>query len=330
MKQKHVHRGLTNKPPASGATMNEPVLGVGKFRRIHRNFPTNHRRSRKHAQDKSAYLKYNLRVIFVVVAVAFISGVSWMLYQQIRRADDKIAFGTLAQDTFAIPHPPAATCMAKVQKFLECSSASELSQMARFKRIDPANAYAQWVEFRKKQDTVERVEWMGAEETNGMSLERVAVIYKTGQYRIASLVDVNQGEWKVDFESFIGHQTKSWDQITAQGSCNAIVRVKVTPDSYYNGYFQSEKEWICLAMRLPDQPDIVYGYVPPQSPAFLDILEILRVSDPADMILEISRDAGMNRMQFEIRSVIAQGWVESDVAFSARKIKKAPDNQQAQ
>lgn len=330
MKPKHVHRGLTNKPPASGTMINEPTLGVGKLRRIHRTFHHSRRRNSRHTQDKSVYLKYNLRVLFVLFAIAFISGVSWMLYQQINRPDHNKTISTLAQDTFVIPHPPAATCVSIVKNFLECSSASELSRLARLKRIDSENAYALFVQFRKDQGPIDRVEWMGAEETNGLSLERVAVIYKTGQYHIASLVDTQNGEWKVDFESFIAHQTKSWDQITAQGSCNAVVRVKVTPDSYYNGYFQSEKEWICLALRLPDHSDIVYGYVPPQSPAFLDIVEILRVSDPADMMLEISRDAGMNRKQFEIRSVIAKGWVESDVAFSARKIKKTQDSPKPQ
>jgi hypothetical protein len=263
-------------------------------------------------------------------AFAFISGLSWIIYQLINRPDDNTSTSTLTQDTFVIPHPPAATCVSMVEAFLQCSSASELSRLTRLKRMDPENAYSVFVQFRKNQGPIDRVEWMGVEETNGLSLERVEVIYKTGQYRIASLVDTKDGEWKIDFESFIAHNSKAWDQIAAQGSCNAVVRATVTTDSYYNGYFQSEKEWICLALRFPDRSEIVYGYVPPKSPAFWDIVEILRSSNPADMILEISRDAGMNRMQFEIRSVIAQGWVESDVAFSARKIKKTPDNQQAQ
>jgi hypothetical protein len=330
MKPKHVHRGLTSKPPAGGSIVNEPVLGVGKLRRIHRNFSNSRRRSRRSTKDKSSYLKYNLRVIFILVAVAFISGVSWMLYQQINRPDDKTDISTLAQETFAIPHPPAAVCVTKVQNFLDCSSAVELSKLARLKRIDAENAYPLFAQFRKAQGEVERLEWIGAEETNGLSLERVVVIYKSGQYRVASLVDVDQGDWRIDFESFISHQTKSWEQIAGQGGCNAVVRAKITPDSYYNGYFQSEKEWICLALRLPDHPDLVYGYVVPQSPAFLDIVEILRVTDPADVIVEIARDAGMTRMQYEIRSVVSQGWVEADEPFSVRRNKLARDNKTIQ
>jgi hypothetical protein len=245
-----------------------------------------------------------------------------MLYHQVNHSDDQTPISTLAQDTFVIPHPPAATCVSLVQDFLRCSSPLELSRTARLKRLNETDAYLRFLPFRKAQGEVERVEWIGAEETNGLSLERVLVIYKSGQYRVASLTDVGQGDWRVDFDSFISYHTKSWEQISAQGSCSALVRVKVTPDFYYNGYFQSEKEWSCLALRFNDQSDIVYGYVPPSSPVFLDIVAMLRVNDPAEMILEISRDAGMNRMQFEIQKVIAQGWVESDVEFNAKNIRK--------
>lgn len=329
MKQKHVHRGVSSKLPTATVVNNDPVLGVGKLRRIHRTFSKARRRgkSRRDARDKSVYLKYNLRVLFACFTMAFIAGISWMLYQQINRPDDQTAISTLAQDTFVIPHPPAAKCVSMVEEFLASSNASELAKISRLKRLDATEAYPLLVQFRKNLGEVQRIEWMGAEETNGISLERVVVMYKSGSIRIASLVDVGQGDWKVDFESFISHQTKSWDQITGQGSCTAVVRVKVRPDSYYNGYFQNEKEWTCLALNFADQSELVYGYIAPQSPAFLDIVAMLRVSDPADMILVISRDAGMNRMQYEIQRVIAQGWVESDVEFSSRNIKKNPDSE---
>ena len=323
MKPKHIQRGLANKAQASVARNNEAVPGVGRLKRIHRTYESSRKRSR-HIRDKSTNLRFVLRVLFACFAMTLIAGVSWVLYDQINRSDKKTVVSTLAQDTFVIPHPPADSCVSLVKDFLAISNANDLSRTARLKRLGLAESYSLFVKFRMAQGEVDRIEWIGAEETNGMSLERVLVIYKSGQYAVASLTDVGQGDWKVDFDSFVSYQTKPWEQIISQGSCSAVVRVKVTPDSYYTGYFQNENEWICLAMRFNDQSDIVYGYVTPNSPVFLDIVAMLRVNDPADMMVEISRDAGMNRMQYEIRGVIAQGWVESDVPFNARNIKKSP------
>ena len=45
-------------------------------------------------------------------------------------------------------------------------------------------------------------------------------------------------------------------------------------------------------------------------------MEIFKTENPAAAMLEISRDAGLEPLQFEIKSVVAQGWVESQKNFS--------------
>jgi hypothetical protein len=154
----------------------------------------------------------------------------------------------------------------------------------------------------------------------------VMVTYKTGKYRIAFLTHDEDGNWKVDVESYLGHNTRPWEQIIGKDSCKAIVRVIASPDSYYNGLFKNEEEWSCLALSSPHYPERIYGYLKPQSPAILAITEMLRTKNPAVMILEISRDAGMEPLQYEIKKVIAQGWVESDVEFSSRFVRGSLDS----
>jgi hypothetical protein len=59
-----------------------------------------------------------------------------------------------------------------------------------------------------------------------------------------------------------------------------------------------------------------YGYIHPNTPNFRAIVEILKTENPAAAMLEISRDVGMEPLQYEIKSIVAQGWVESAKNFS--------------
>lgn len=315
MKQKNVHRGVSNMPTPEQRT-NTPVLGVGKVSRIHRTY--SRERKQRSRQEKGVMFREYLKYAFLLIAVVLVAGVTWILYQQINRKPETAAVTNLTEDTFDVPHPSASECIRLVTAFLKAGSPSELAGIVRLKRLDAEQAYAEFTEIRKQSGEVERIDWAGAEEANGLSLEMVMVTYKTGKYRIAFLTHDEQGNWKVDVESFLGHNTRPWDQIIGKGSCKALVRVLATPDSYYNGLFRNEQEWGCLALTSPDHPERIYGYLKPQSPAILAVTEMLRTKNPAVMIVEISRDAGMDPLQYEIKKIIAQGWVESDVEFSSR------------
>jgi hypothetical protein len=302
--------------PASDQRSHEPVLGVGKVSRIHRNYS----RDRKHRprNDRGLMFRESLKYIFVLTAVVLIGGVSWILYQQINHKTEVVAVTNLTEDTFDVPHPSAAECVKLVSTFLETSSPTQLKNRVRLKQLDAEQGYAALNELRRETGGIDRMDWAGAEETNGLSLEMVMVTYKSGKYRIAYLTHDTEGRWKVDLESFLGHNTRPWDQVIGKGSCKAQLRVLAARDFYYNGLFTNEEEWSCLALTSPDHTERLYGYLRPQSPAMLAVTELLRTKNPAVMIVEISRDAGMDPMQYEIKKIIAQGWVESDVEFSSR------------
>jgi hypothetical protein len=241
-----------------------------------------------------------------------------MIYNQSKNKNQSGNTTSLAEDTFRIPHPPATECENIVKNFLEISSVNDLKKTARVKNLDPDQAYQLFNEYRQKQGEIDRVEWAGVEETNGLSLEMVMVTYKSGRSRIAFLIPDQSHDWLVDVESYIGYNNRPWEQIRGQASCKAVIRVIATPDAYYNGVFSDDKEWKCIALTTPDREERLYGYIKTQSATELAFLQVLRSKNPAPVILEISRDAGMEPAQFEIKKVIAQGWVEADVEFETR------------
>jgi hypothetical protein len=317
MKKKNVHRGVANMP-SSEQDSNAPVLGVGKFSRIHRTYEKPRLRRRSRSRNQFSLFRSGLQYFLIVMGVALVAGLSWMIYNQSKNKNQSGNTTSLAEDTFRIPHPPATECENIVKNFLEISSVNDLKKTARVKNLDPDQAYQLFNEYRQKQGEIDRVEWAGVEETNGLSLEMVMVTYKSGRSRIAFLIPDQSHDWLVDVESYIGYNNRPWEQIRGQASCKAVIRVIATPDAYYNGVFSDDKEWKCIALTTPDREERLYGYIKTQSATELAFLQVLRSKNPAPVILEISRDAGMEPAQFEIKKVIAQGWVEADVEFETR------------
>jgi hypothetical protein len=321
MKPKNVHRGVSQLPSGENDP-NKPVLGVGKISRIHRTLrkEKSRRRSRS-SRDRFSLFRKALQFFFILIGITFVAGLVWIIYTQ-RNKNAVAPTTTLAEDTFLVPHPAGAECIQIAKKFLAATTVAELSSTARLKHTQPEEALRALDELQKKMGPIERMDWAGAEETNGLSLETVLITYKTGQYRVAYLIPDDSQKWLVDLESFISHNNRPWDQITGKGSCKASVRVIFTPANYYNGLFANDREWSCVAMTSPDHEEKIFGYVPTKSNTELSLLSILLTRNPATAILEISRDAGMEPGQFEIKKVIAQGWVEADIDYDTRMLEK--------
>jgi len=331
MKKKNVHRGVASMP-SSEEDSDTPVLGVGKLSRIHRNYEKKNLKRRSRSHNSVSLVRTRLQDILIGVGVALVAGLSLLLYHHSKNKSQAGNTTSLAEDTFRIPHPPATECENIVRNFLEISSVNEFTKTARVKNLDHEHAYQLFNDYRRKQGEIDRVEWAGVEETNGLSLEMVMVTYKSGRSRIAFLIPNQSHDWLVDVESYIGYNNRPWEQIRGQASCKAAVRVIATPDSYYNGVFSDDKEWKCIALTTPDHEERLYGYIKTQSATELAFLQVLRSRNPAPVILEISRDAGMEPAQFEIKKVIAQGWVEADTEFETRyrKSSSAPSTGKAE
>jgi hypothetical protein len=319
MKHKNVHRGLSQMPTSNGSS-DTHAPRVGKIAKIHRNYKGKRTRQRSSRSTKALENEKNFRDYvnyFVLLAAACLCGlIIWIIYKQFgnntKRGDSK----TLLEETFIIPHPSQAECLAIVDKFLSAEDPEKLAAIARLNEFSAAQAYALVLAAKKADGEKVSMEWNLARETNGLSLETVFLTYQNNKNRLVFLLPDDQGKWRVDVASYLRYGTKPWSELSAQGSCKAEVRVIISLNNYYNGLFVDEKEWVSFALTSADHDQPLRAYANVNSRAFKALIECLRASNPAPVTLEISRDAGMEPRQFEIKRVIAQDWVESDKAFS--------------
>jgi hypothetical protein len=97
---------------------------------------------------------------------------------------------------------------------------------------------------------------------------------------------------------------------TAEGYPGGRIRALVQPDTYYNGPFASDREWMCLQISSPDCEKTGYGYVAVGSPTHKAIFSLLHAQgDVVPVTLEIERREGAEASQFLITRVLASSWI---------------------
>lgn len=314
--KKNVHRGV-GQLPTEERNPNAPVLGIGKLSRIHRTYQKHRPRRGSRNHDRFSLFRNSLQFFLIGIGVIFAGVLTYMIYNQRHSKAAIENTTTLLDETFDVPHPLPPQCIRITREFFEASTPAELAKTSRLIHLGEQDAWTELEKLRERHGAAERYDWTGASLINGLSMETVMVSFKTGHYRVAHLLPDQTNEWKVDIESFLGHNNKSWSEITGKDSCRAVVRVIASRDNYYNGVFSDENEWICLKLECPDQDVKIFGYIKGNSTEFLALREIFKSANPAPVMLDISRDAGMEPRQFEIKGVIAQGWVESDAPFQS-------------
>jgi hypothetical protein len=171
-------------------------------------------------------------------------------------------------------------------------------------------------------------QWLSSLDANGMLLDGVQVNFKTlrkeWRSRLAFLTPDDAGLWKVDFDSFARTVIPQWSEILENKVSQALVRVIVAPDSYFNGEFKDEEKWACYGMASPDHETILLGYCRKGSPQAKAMERILSGEDIygngrkiGRATLEIRRPENGDQRQFEISRVLAQDWVLSEKPFDA-------------
>lgn len=317
MKPKNVHRGVSNMPTESTGAQ---AARVGKLSRIHRTYKSGVRRQRSRGKSRNNHnrLREYLNYFIGSFAALLMAAVGWMIYSQITKKTVTKETTTLTQDTFTVPHPDVNSCVAIAQKALASSAGDAWQEHVFLRNIEPEVFATNLEKLKKTEGVIEKIEWAGALEINDLSLEMVVVTFGSAETRVAYLTHDADGVWRLDGESFLEWQGRPWAELLDKGNCKAIVRMIVMPDSYYNGVFSDEKEWICLSLKSLNGENQLSGYVRPQSAVHLAIMEIFKTSVPAAVMVEISRNSAMEAKQFEIKRVIAHGWVESDVVFSSK------------
>jgi len=166
---------------------------------------------------------------------------------------------------------------------------------------------------------IERYTWLSSMDANRLSIDGVLVGFKGLEKpipRLALLTPDETGRWRIDFDAFARVVKPSWKDLFEKNAALAQVRVYVAKDSYYNGAFKDDKEWICHRMVSPDTEDVLLGYckVGSRQAAALNWM-FSKQEKVARATLEIRRVEGAEPHQFEILKVVAEDWVAGEVPF---------------
>lgn len=167
--------------------------------------------------------------------------------------------------------------------------------------------------------------WQSSVDANELLLDEVIVNTEVGgkpRNRLAFLTPDATGHWKIDFDAFARTVKPAWSEIMSLSAGQALVRVYVGKDTYYNGPFQDEARWSCYGMASPDEKVVMLGYCRQKSPQAAALERILtngslRANDRGVQraTLEIRRVEGAESRQFEIMRVLAEDWVISATPF---------------
>ncbi len=207
----------------------------------------------------------------------------------------------------------------KVRRALEIRAPERVAEKFHLGTADPGKI----VDFLKNlpvaQGPIDHYDWLGSMDANDLQLDGVVITFKANEklnQRIAFLVPDEMGVWKIDFDAFARTVEPSWSDILEKGVESAEVRVFLAEDSYYNGPFKDDKQWICYGLASPDCDAILMGYCRVDSPQAGAIESMFNKGGKVNRAtLEIHRVEGGLSRQFEIVKVLAEDWVMGKLPF---------------
>lgn len=216
--------------------------------------------------------------------------------------------------------PSEAEALALVRRSLAIRDSASVESCIRPGGATPEEIVKFMENLEKQDGRIDAIDWLGSMDVEGLLIDGVAISYvKDGETtaRLAMLVPDEKGVWKVDFDAFARSSRPSWSDLIAGRVAGAEVRVLVAKDTYFNGPFQSEQDWVCYAMvspdiksPLPEDRDLLRGYCKKESPQAKAMESILSGETQINRAtLRIQRHEGADQRQFEITRVLAQDWV---------------------
>lgn len=211
------------------------------------------------------------------------------------------------------PSLPEAEAIALVKQALAVRDPESVPEY--FRPCD--STPVQVVGFLKSLDEIDgplsRVELLGSIDGNGMVVDGLVVTFEgkgSPRNRVAMLTPDETGKWKVDYDAFARTVTPSWDEFLEKGAKTAQVRIYAALDSYYNGVFMDEAQWVCYGIASPDTDVILLGYCRKGSPQAAAMSSIFKKNPKLNRAtLEIRRVEGAGPRQVEISHVLAEDWV---------------------
>lgn len=222
------------------------------------------------------------------------------------------------------PPPDQAESVNLAQAAVEADDPAAIA--AHFHETDEADVetIAAFLEATPERDgTITAYDWLGPQDTDRLQMQSVLVSYRQEERmlnRLAHLVPDDEGRWRVDFPAFARLCDPPINAMDSpDGYPGGRVRIFIAPDTYYNGPFQDDTEWICYGMASPDCEQIGFIYARAGSPQQRAMESLLLSGERYNRAtLEIRRVTGAEKRQFELARVLAEGWVTTPEPFDER------------
>ena len=276
-------------------------------------------------QDRQqGFLKWTLLlagVVFLLLGVTL----WWSLSPEIDSKEELAALNPLEDESEVrviarFPSPSERDALAMVKRALAVRDPAAIEGLFRTGGSSPDEIVRFLENLEKVEGRITGCEWLGSLDANRLLIEGVRVNFESSggmRNRLALLTPDEKGKWRVDFDAFARTTRPSWKEILENHPETAMVRVIVSKDSYFNGPFHDEKQWICLGMVSPDAEELLLGYCKVGTPQAEAIKWILSKGDARFFraALELRRVEGAAARQFEISKVLAQDWIVVDVPF---------------
>lgn len=310
-----------------GRVARMPGTGLPKGKRKKRKIRESGRRFRASLSRKRVIATWTVLIGGITLACL---GIAVWLGINFKPAEEMSAVAqpmtvTLEPAPSAEPKIPSLTedeALSLVKKALAVRDPSRISEFFREGDV-PAPGE---VEFLRKLEVldgrIDHFEWLGNLDANGLRIDGVLIEFQSDgkpRNRIAELTPDAQGKWKIDFDAFARTVTPAWSDLIGGRTEVAKVRVYVAGDSYYNGPFRNEDDWLCVSFVSPDTEEILTGYCKTGSPQSAAMKWLLKKdSNMSRAVLEIRRVEAAEPRQVVISKVLAEDWVIGDRPFDER------------
>lgn len=263
-------------------------------------------------------------LVLGLIALAVISGaISLWLLPQLQRQSELAMVSSEHEEARVrvasrFPSPTEEEALRFVKRAIANRDPSKVELLFHPGAADPAEVVDFCGATELRDGPIERFQWLSSMDAHDVLLEGVLVVFKGGEKpleRLALLTPDAEGNWKVDFDAFARSVKPSWDVLLGKrddvpSPKQALVRVFVAKDFYFNGPFRDETEWVCYGIASPDIDELLRGYCRVGSPEQLELEKLL--ADGGRMrraTLELTRVEDAEARQFEITRILAKDWV---------------------
>ena len=171
------------------------------------------------------------------------------------------------------------------------------------------------------------------EKYSALDIEKVPFVYAKVRLQNKESHDVlleqmNDGSFRLDWESHIHYQPITWDDFVRQRPAEPMVmRVAIKPDSFYAYEFRDNQKYDCYQLRAQNSDEYIFGYVVKGSELSIQLRQFFmhtrRLSElnAEPMILQLSfPQGGASKNCVYIDRLMAPRWVfvhESQALYGA-------------